>query len=70
VKVFAYQKTEEDSVLGYKRAKSLSAKEIQQILNEGMRDQLRAKLFQSKKKVSGLSVNSGSTEDSNLGLEN
>ena len=28
VKVYAYEKTEEDSVLGYKRAKSLSAKEI------------------------------------------
>lgn len=67
VKVFAYQKTEADSVLGYKRASSMKADQMQAFLKQGIKKLYISKkmeLFQSKKKESGFSVMSGSTEGS------
>merc|ERR1712227_312149 len=69
VKVFAYQKTEADSVLGYKRANSMRADEIRALLEQGVKKLAVGKmeLFQSKKKDSGMSCASGSTEGSFAG---
>jgi len=67
VKVFAYQKTEADSVLGFKRAKSMRAEQMQELLSQGIKKLFISKrldLFQSKKKASNMSCVSGSTEGS------
>merc|ERR1712159_712402 len=67
VKVFAYQKTEADSVLGYRRANSMKADQMKALLGQGLKKLYISKkmdLFQSKKKDSGLSSLSGSTEGS------
>lgn len=58
VKIFAFQKTEADSVMAYKRAKSLTADQIKEIMAQGLKDALKQKLqakFTFQKKPSGMS---------------
>jgi len=66
VKVFAYQKTEADSVLGFKRANSMRKDEINKILDQGVKNLYinKQQLFQNKKKESGMSCVSASTDES------
>jgi len=66
VKVFVYRKTEADSVLGYKRASSMTANQMKEILNQGVKNLVQSKmaLFQKGKKYSNMSCVSDSTVES------
>ena len=56
VKVYAYQKTENDSVLGSRRQKSMKADEIKAIMSKGVMAMMQKKMvnLQVSEKISGV----------------
>lgn len=65
VKVYTYQKTEKDSVLGSRRAKTMRQDEIKALLSKGVMKMMEKQIVSKKlsEKIGGISVKAKNIQD-------
>lgn len=69
MKIFAYQKTEMDTIMAFKRASTMKQEDIMAMLNQGVKKAFADALQKAAKKKLMMNLNNGALKKLSVGLK-